>query len=115
MRQRPNLSPFWMQNHYAVCLAEVQHMRLLHAGGDGMHHLVLANADSSMGVALGVRDELAVKVFVVSTEDDVARLDEVHYPLHVVASHIVGVWIICQNGQEVEGQNLYLAELCQEL
>ena len=104
-----------MQNHYAVCLAEVQHMRLLHARGDGMHHLVLPNADSSMGVSSGVGDELAVKVLVVSTEENVARLDEVHYLLHVVSSHIVGVWIICQNRQEAKGQNLYLPELCQEL
>ena len=115
MRQGSGLTPLWVQNHYTVRLAKVQYVGFLNIWCDGMDNQVVSNVESSMGIAPVVWDELAVQVLVVATQENVPWPDEVHYPLQVVPSDIVGVWVICQYGEEAEGQNLDLPKLCQEL
>lgn len=115
MRQGSGLTPLWVQNHYAVRLAKVQYVGFLNIWCDGMDNQVVSNVEPSMGIPPVVWDELAIQVLVVAPQENVPRSDEVHYPLQVVSSHIVGFRIICQYGEEAEGQNLDLPKLCQEL
>ena len=76
---------------------------------------VLANVDASVGVAFFVGDELAIKVLVVATKQNVSWLDDVHYSLDVETSDVEWLGVIGQNGQKAKGKNLQLPKLCQEL
>lgn len=93
----------WAEKHDSVRLAEVYDMDCLNARGGRVDYLVVSNVQPSVGISLLVWNELAVKVLVEAPDENIPWLDDLHYLQDVVAVHGKRLWVICQNGNPVEG------------
>ena len=80
-----------------------------------MYHFVVSHVDSSMGISLLVRNELPVKVVVISTDEDIPRLDVIHQVEYVVARYEIWLILIENHWNQPRGGNLYLAEPSEKL
>lgn len=110
------ISPtLWTQKHYPVGLAEVYDVYALDSRRHRMHNLVVPHIDASMGIPPLVRDELAIQILVIPPYQNVARLDDLHYLENVMPIDNKWIWVIRQNWEAVEGENLYLPEIGQKL
>ena len=63
-----------------------------------MNHSVAPNVYSSVRIPLWIRNELAIQVLVVSSKNDITRLNEFNYTLNVVPRHIEWIWVIYNYG-----------------
>lgn len=68
-----------------------------------------------MGISLLVRNELPVKIVVITTDKDIPRLDVFENVKYVVASYEIWLVLVENHWNQPKGGNLYLAEPGEEL
>lgn len=77
-----------------------------------MDDLVVPHIQTSMGIPPLVRNELAVKVLVEAPDEDIPRLDDLHYLKDVVSIHNEWVWVIGEYWNQTRCEHLDLSKPC---
>ena len=79
-----------------------------------MYHLVVPHIQPSMGIPLLVWNELAIKVLVESPDENIPRLDDLHYLKDVMPIHNKWLWVVGEHWNQARCEYLDLPKPCEE-
>ena len=80
-----------------------------------MDDLVVPHIQARMGIPLLVWNEFSIKVLVEAPDEDIPRLDYLHYLKNVIPSHYEWVWVIGEHWNQTRSEYLDLTEPGEEL